>query len=105
MCVSECRVPLMKVTPEMIGQSPARRTASSAPRPFSTVMIVASGKRPRSDVGGGLEPAGLGRDDAEVERRERRRVGRRAHRGMAIAAPADAQAVTLERRGVLGAGA
>ena len=59
MCVSEWRVPLMNVTPEMIGHEPAERTASSAPRPFRTVMIVASGKRPRSDSTAPSRPAAL----------------------------------------------
>ena len=59
MCVSEWRVPLMNVTPEMIGQAPAERTASSAPRPFSTVMMVASGKRPRSESTAPSRPAAL----------------------------------------------
>ena len=68
MCVSEWRVPLMNVTPEMIGQAPAERTASSAPRPLSTVMIVASGKRPLQRVDRALEAGRLGGDDAEVER-------------------------------------
>ena len=102
MWVSEWRVPLMKVTPEMIGQSPARLIASSAPRPFSTVMIVASGQAPAQRRRRRLEAAGLRRDDAEVERRKRVRIGRGAHRRLAIAAPADAEAVALERRGVLG---
>ena len=44
--VSECRVPLMKVIAEMSGHGPYRRTISSAPRPFWTVISVASGKCP-----------------------------------------------------------
>ena len=47
-CVSEWRVPLMNVTAETIGQSPCLRTTSSAPMPLSTVITVASGKRPSS---------------------------------------------------------
>ena len=67
MWVSEWRVPLMKVTTEMIGQSPARPVASSAPRPFRDGLIVPPGTRPRNAADRPLEAAGLRRDDAEVE--------------------------------------
>ena len=46
----------MNVTPETIGQSPCARTTSSAPIPFRTVTIVASGKRPASDWAAASSP-------------------------------------------------
>ena len=46
----------MNVTPETIGQSPWLRTTSSAPRPFWTVTIVASAKRPSSAVTAASRP-------------------------------------------------
>ena len=55
-CVSEWRVPLMNVTPETIGHAPCARTISSAPIPFRTVTIVASGKRPSSACAAGSSP-------------------------------------------------
>src|SRR5574337_1074179 len=55
-CVSECFVPLMKVTPETIGQSPCARTPSSPPIPFRTVTTVAPGKRPSSDCAAASRP-------------------------------------------------
>ena len=76
-CVSSCRVPLMKVTAEMIGQSPWSRTISSAPRPFSVVIIVASGKWPSSVAAAASRPGSLRREDAEVERRDLGRVAGR----------------------------
>ena len=57
--VSECRVPLMNVTAEMIGQSPWARTTSSAPRPLSVVIIVASGKWPSSVAAAASRPGAL----------------------------------------------
>ena len=45
-CVSAWRVPLMNVTDERIGHAPRPPTISSAPRPFWTVIIVASGQWP-----------------------------------------------------------
>src|SRR5918992_5957619 len=56
-CVSECFVPLMKVTPETIGHDPCSRTISSAPSPFRTVATVACGKRPSSAFAAGRSPA------------------------------------------------
>ena len=91
----------MNVTPEMIGQSPAERTASSAPRPLSTVMIVAPGKRPRSESTAPCEPGGLGGDDAEVERRDLVGIGRGVHGRVALAAAADAQPVAAQGLGVI----
>ena len=58
-CVSSCRVPLMNVTAEMIGQSPWPRTISSAPSPFSVVIIVASGKWPSSVAAAASSPGAL----------------------------------------------
>ena len=55
-CVSSCRVPLMKVTPETSGQSPCLRTICSAPRPFWIVTTVASGKRPASERAASSSP-------------------------------------------------
>ena len=101
MCVSEWRVPLMNVTPEMIGQAPAARTASSAPRPFSTVMIVGVREAPAQRLDRTLEPGRLGRDDAEVERRQLVRIGGGEHGRLALAAAADAQPVAVQRLGVI----
>ena len=101
MCVSEWRVPLMNVTPEMIGHDPAERTASSAPRPFSTVMIVASGKRPRSDSTAPSSPAALVATMPRSNGAISVGIGRRVHARLALAAPADAQAVAAQRLGVI----
>ena len=102
MWVSEWRVPLMNVTPEMIGQSPALRTASSAPRPFSTVMTVASGNRPRSDSAAASSPPALVATMPRSNGGERGGVCRGPHVGLAVAAPADAEPFALERRCVVG---
>ena len=95
-CVSEWRVPLMKVTPETIGQSPCARTTSSAPMPLSTVMTVASGKRPSSACAAGLEPRCLRRDDRDVERRELRRIVGCRHARMTVALAAHAKPITVQ---------
>ena len=102
-CVSEWRVPLMKVTPETIGQAPCARTTSSAPIPLRTVTIVASGKRPSSARTAALEARRLRRDDRDVELRELGRIVRRGHLRLVLGLSGHAKAVLVERLRVFAA--
>ena len=101
MCVSEWRVPLMNVTPEMIGQAPGGAHRLLRAETVQDGHDRGVGKAPAQRLDRPLETSRLGRDDAEVERRDLVRIGRGVHRRLALAAAADAQAVASQRRGVI----
>ena len=101
--MSECFVPLMNVTPETIGQAPAARTTSSAPRPLSVVTIVALGEPAGERADRALEPGRLRRDDPDVERRQLVGVGCGEHARVEVGPPADPQAVAVQRVRMLAA--
>jgi hypothetical protein len=87
----------MNVTPEMI-----------APHGLLGTEAVQHGhdrgvrEAPAQRFGSRLEAVRLGRDDAEIERRERVRVGRCAHPGVPFAASADTETVAFEGGSVRG---
>ena len=99
--VSECFVPEMNVTAETSGQSPCRRTTSSAPSPFSTVITAAPGQCPASDAAAASSPpafvatiarSGTGNSAAEVAAETD---------AVKSALPGDAQPVLVQRPRVL----
>ena len=102
-CVSEWRVPLMKVTPETIGHAPWRADdllgADAVEHRHDRRVREAAFERSR----GSFEPRGLRRDDRDVERRQLVGiVGRRDSRAV-LGLPADAKAVRVQRVGVFAA--
>ena len=101
--VSECFVPDMNVTAETSGQSPCARTTSSAPRPLSVVISIASGNRPSREAAASSRPFAFVAMIPRSNGSSSSGSSRRRDVGMQVAAPGDAQAVAVQRVCVLAA--
>ena len=90
------RVPLMNVTAEISGQSPWRRTISSAPNPFCTVI---NSLRPASVLGVPRQPSPACRlrgDDREIRGPKLGGIRGGAEAGRILVPPRHAQAALVQ---------